>query len=75
MTTPIPETSTSVRNSESPPPVVPPPELVRLRVELPGEDYRALKHLALETGLGANELAVEAIRMLRRWYIAQGVGR
>jgi hypothetical protein len=57
----------------APPPPTPPPDVVRLRVDLDGADYRQLKHVAIETSTSINEMACEAVRMLLRWYRAQGL--
>jgi hypothetical protein len=59
--------------STHPPPPVPPPDVVRVRVDLPGADYRRLRRIALETEHSTNEMAVEAVRLLVRYYAAQGV--
>lgn len=64
-----PTTSTSTH----PPPPVPPPDVVRIRVDIPGVDYRALRRIALETESSTNGMAVEGVRMLVRWYAAQGI--
>jgi hypothetical protein len=59
--------------SAHPPPPVPPPDVVRVRVDLPGVDYRALRRIAVETECSTNEMTVEGVRMLVRWYQAQGI--
>jgi hypothetical protein len=52
---------------------VPPPHLVRLRVDVDGDDYRAIKHIAIDTGTSVNSLVCEAVRLLRSHYSAQGL--
>jgi hypothetical protein len=42
-------------------------------MDIPGADYRALRRIALETETSTNEMGVEAVRMLVRWYAAQGI--
>jgi hypothetical protein len=66
-TPPLTETTTT------PPAPVPPPHLVRLRVDVDGGEYRLLRHLSIETSTSVNDMAAEAIRMLLRWYAAQGL--
>jgi hypothetical protein len=56
-----------------PPPPVPPPDIVRVRMDVPGVDYRALKRLSIETETSVNGMLVEAVRLLVRWYRAQGI--
>lgn len=57
----------------TPPAPVPPPHVVRLRVDVDGGEYRQLRHTAIETAVSVNEMVSEAIRMLNRWYAAQGL--
>jgi hypothetical protein len=56
----------------TPPPVVPPPKTVRLRVDVPGDDYRTIRHLSVETETSVNELVCEAVRLLVEHYAAKG---
>ena len=65
--------TTSTTQPSSPPPPQPPPEMVRLRVDVPGEDYRDIRHIAIETDTSVNELVCEAVKLLRRYYAAQGI--
>jgi hypothetical protein len=66
------KTSTTDTTATPPPPVAP-PQLVRLRVDVPGEDYRVIRHIAVDTGTSVNELVCESVRMLRRYYAAHGL--
>ncbi len=72
---PDPTSATAVPSATSthPPPPVPPPDVVRVRVDIPGVVYRDLRRIALETESSTNEMTVEAVRMLVRWYAAQGI--
>ncbi len=71
--TAAPPQPTPTPNTAAPPPPVPPPDVVRIRVDIPGADYRALRRIALETERSTNEMAVEAVRLLVRYYRGQGV--
>jgi hypothetical protein len=42
-------------------------------MDVPGVDYRALRRIALETETSVNGMLVEAVRLLVRWYRAQGI--
>jgi hypothetical protein len=55
-----------------PTPTEPPPE-VRLRATIDGQNYRVLQVLAIETGSSVSDLVGEAVRLLVRWYAAQGL--
>jgi len=59
--------------ASTPPPAQPPPEVVRLRVDVPGADYRVVRHIAVETETSVNELVCEGVRLLKRYYAAQGI--
>jgi len=59
--------------TSTPPQPVPPPHVVRLRVDVSGADYRELRHVSIETDTSINELTCEAVRMLVRWYATQGL--
>ena len=67
------ETPAAPDTTSTPPAPVPPPHLVRLRVDVDGWEYRLLRHLSIETETSINELACEGFRMLLRWYAAQGL--
>ena len=64
---------TGLTPSTAPPPPAPPPDVVRVRMDIPGGDYRALRRIALETETSVNGMLVEAVRLLVRWYAAQGI--
>lgn len=66
------ETTQATTTSASLPERVPPPEIVRIRVDLNGDDYRTLRHIAVDTSLSTNEVVCEAVRLLLRHYAAQG---
>lgn len=70
---PTDETFSTETTQPAPPQPVPPPELVRLRVDVPGDDYRTIRHIAIDTGTSVNEMLCEAVRLLRRYYAAQGI--
>jgi hypothetical protein len=57
----------------TPPPPLPPPDLVRVRTDITGADYRALRHISIETGVSVADLMSESARLLIRWYRAQGL--
>jgi hypothetical protein len=65
--------TTSTTTNSVPPPPTPPPDIVRLRVDLSGQDYRRLRHVAIETASSVNEMACEAVRLLVRYYAEQGI--
>jgi hypothetical protein len=65
--------STATPSISSPPMPSPPPDVVRARMDIPGLDYRALRRISLETNTSVNGMLVEAVRLLVRWYAAQGV--
>jgi hypothetical protein len=72
-TSTIHETPTTTTPPKAPPAPVPPPHLVRVRVDVDGAEYRQLKHLAIETSKSVNDMAAEGIRMLLAWYAAQNI--
>ncbi len=72
-TSTIQETPTTITPPKAPPAPVPPPHLVRVRVDVDGAEYRQLKHLAIETSKSVNDMAAEGIRMLLAWYAAQNI--
>jgi hypothetical protein len=59
--------------TSAPPPPTSPSDLVRLRVDVPGDDYRTVRHIAIETDTSVNELVCEAVKLLKRYYAAQGL--
>ena len=66
-------TDVTIATETTPPPApTEPPTEVRLRATIPGGDYRLLQHVAIETGSSVADLMTEAVRMLLRWYRAQG---
>jgi hypothetical protein len=57
----------------APPTPIEPPTEVRLRATVSGPDYRVLQHIAIETGTSVSALMLEAVRLLVRYYRAQGM--
>ena len=68
----IPTPTTAAPTPSLPTPTEPPSE-VRIRATIPGNDYRVLQHVAIETGTSVSALMLEAVRLLVRYYRAQGL--